>query len=157
MVGLEFAVKSEESLTRKIKSEATEKGITVEEAAAGMRDVNRYTMQLAEDAFVAGYNKTMKALQQNGHEVIRVKNTLANPNAEYRGVNTNLKSPEGDVWELQFHTAKSLEIKEANHKLYEIQRLDSTTASQKKELGEKMAKNAASIPTPKGIESISSK
>lgn len=154
MVGLQYAVKSEESLTRKIKTEMAEKGVTAKEAGASMKDVNRYTMQLTEDNFVNGYNSTMDALRKNGYEVARVKNTLANPNAEYRGVNTNIKSPDGSIWELQFHTAKSLEVKEINHKLYEKQRLDTTPAAEKAALGKQMAQNAASIPTPKGIENI---
>ena len=154
MVGLAYAVKGEGSLTRKIETEMAEKGVTAEEAAASMRDVNRYTMQLTEDNFVAGYNGTMEVLRKQGYEVARVKNTLANPNAEYRGVNTNIKSPDGSVWELQFHTAKSLEVKEVNHKLYEKQRLDTTPAAERAALGKQMAENAASIPTPKGIESI---
>lgn len=154
MIGLQYAVKSEESLSRKIKSEMLEKGVTVEEAAASIRDVNRYTMQLTEDNFVSGYNSTMETLRKNGYEVARVKNTLANPNAEYRGVNTNIRNPDGSVWELQFHTAKSLEVKEVNHKLYEKQRLDTTSAAEKAALGREMAQNSAAIPTPKGIESI---
>lgn len=154
MVGLEYAVKGEGSLTRKIKTEMAEKGVTAKEAAASMRDVNRYTMQLTEDNFAAGYKSTMAALQKSGCEIARVKNTLKNPNAEYRGVNTNIKNPDGSIWELQFHTAKSLEVKEVNHKLYEKQRLDTTPAAEKAELGRQMAQNAASIPTPKGIETI---
>lgn len=154
MVGLDFAVKSRESLSRKIKSEAKEKGITLEEAAGNMKDVNRYTMQLKEDNFVSGYNKTVKNLQSQGYEIVRVKNSLQNPNAPYRGVNTNVKSPDGSIWELQFHTKTSLDIKEVNHKLYEKQRLDDTPASQKVALGEEMARNAAAIPTPPGIENI---
>ena len=71
-----------------------------------------------------------------------------------KGLNTNIKSPDGSIWELQFHTAKSLEIKEINHKLYETQRLDNTPAAKKAELGKQMAANAAAIPSPKGIETI---
>ena len=154
MVGLEYAVKGEGSLTRKIKTETLEKGCSAAEAAASMKDVNRYTMKLGEDNFASGYEKTMKTLESQGYEVVRVKNTLANPNAPYRGVNTNIKSPDGSIWELQFHTAKSLEVKEVNHKLYETQRLDKTPAAKKAELGATMAQNAASIPTPKNIEKI---
>ena len=154
MVGLQYAVKSESSLTRKITTEIKEKGITAEEAAASMKDVNRYTMQLKERNFVSGYEGTMKSLQNNGYEVVRVKNTLAKKDAEYRGINCNIKSPDGSIWELQFHTAKSLEIKEINHKLYEEQRLDTTPKAQKKALGEEMIRNAKSIPTPKNIGNI---
>lgn len=154
MVGLDFCVKGEGSLTRKIKTEMSENGSDVKAALARMRDVNRYTMQLGEDNFVSGFESTMKTLQSQGHEVVRVKNTLGDPNAPYRGVNTNIKAPDGSIWELQFHTAKSLEIKEVNHKLYETQRLDKTPAAKRAELGRQMAENAASIPSPAGIEKI---
>lgn len=154
MVGLDFAVKGEGSLTRKITSEIKDKGITAEEAAASMKDVNRYTMQLNEKNFTNGFNGTMKSLQDNGYEVVRVKNSLAKEDAEYRGINCNIKSPDGSIWELQFHTAKSLEIKEVNHKLYEEQRLDTTSKARKTELGEQMIKNAKSIPTPDNVGSI---
>lgn len=154
MVGLEYAVKSEGSLTRKIKTEMGKNGSDVKSAVDDMKDVNRYTMQLKEDNFVSGYESTMKTLKAQGFEVVRVKNTLGDPNAEYRGVNTNIKSSDGSIWELQFHTAKSLEIKEVNHKLYETQRLDKTPAAKKEEIGKQMAQNAASIPAPAGIEKI---
>ena len=154
MVGLEYAVKGEGSLTRKIRTEMKEKGVTAKQAADSMKDVNRYTMQLNEDNFASGYNKTMKTLESQGYEVVRVKNTMGDTSAPYRGVNTNVKSPDGSIWELQFHTAKSLEVKEVNHKLYETQRLDKTPPAKKAELGKQMAANAASIPSPKDIESI---
>ena len=154
MVGLEYAVKGEKSLTRKIRTEMKEKGVTASEAAASMKDVNRYTMQFNEDNFASGYKSTMKTLESQGYEVVRVKNTMGDTKAPYRGVNTNVKSPDGSIWELQFHTAKSLEVKEVNHKLYETQRLDKTPAAKKAELGQQMASNAASIPSPKGIETI---
>lgn len=155
MVGLDFAVKSEGSLTRKIRSEMKEDGgISVSEAAARMKDVNRYTMQLTEDNFASGYKQTMDTLAGQGYELVRVKNTLTNPNAAYRGVNTNIRNPDGSIWELQFHTKTSLDIKEVNHKLYEKQRLDDTPAAEKASLSKQMAQNAASIPTPKDIESI---
>lgn len=154
MVGLDFCVKGEGSLTRKIKTEMGENGSDVKAALSEMRDVNRYTMQLGEDNFVSGFESTMKTLQSQGHEVVRVKNSLGDPTAPYRGVNTNIKAPDGSIWELQFHTAKSLEIKEVNHKLYETQRLDKTPAAKRAELGRQMAENAASIPSPAGIEKI---
>lgn len=154
MVGLKYAVKGEDSLTRKIRSEMKEKGVTAKEAADSMKDVNRYTVQLDENNFASGYKTTMSTLESQGYEVVRVKNTMGDTSAPYRGVNTNIKSPDGSIWELQFHTAKSLEVKEVNHKLYETQRLDKTPAAKKAELGQQMASNAASIPSPKGIETI---
>ena len=154
MAGLEFAVKTEGSLARKLKTESKETGLPVGTAAKNMKDVNRYTMVLKEDNFVDGFDKTMKALQSQGYEIVKVKNTLKNPTAEYRGVNTNLKDPDGSIFELQFHTQKSLDVKEPNHLYYEEQRLDTTSPERKKELGILMAKNAASITTPKNIEKI---
>ena len=154
MVGLKYAVKSEASLTRKIKTEMGKNGSDVKAAVDDMKDVNRYTMMLTESNFVSGYESTVKALQSQGHEVVRVKNSMGDTTAPYRGLNTNVKAPDGTIWELQFHTARSLEVKEVNHKLYETQRLDKTPAEKRAELGRQMAQNAASIPSPVGIEKI---
>lgn len=154
MDGLDFAVKGTGSLTRKIRDEAAEKGISMPEAAKDMKDVNRYTMKFTEENFVDGYNKAMKELQGQGYEIVKVKNTLKDETAAYRGVNTNLKAPDGSIFELQFHTQKSLDVKEPNHKLYEEYREKTTSKERKAELDKLMSDNAKSIPTPPGIENI---
>lgn len=40
----------------------------------------------------------------------------------YNGINTIVRIPTGEEIEIQYHTPRSLEVKEKQHKLYEIQR-----------------------------------
>lgn len=154
MVGLDYKLKGEGSLHRKIRDESIEKGITPEEAAKKMYDVNRYTVQNDEKNLTATIKNTLSTMEKQGYEVMRVKNTLAKEDAEYRGINMVVKAKDGGMFELQFHTQKSLEIKEVNHKLYEKQRESTTSRAEKIRLGEEMRANAKSIPTPDDIGTI---
>ena len=81
--------------------------------------------------------------------MIEVTNTLKDVSASYRGINTLVQNARGYVFELQFHTKESLEVKEKNHKLYEEQRLASTSKLRKLELDKTMRKNAQMIPIEK--------
>lgn len=154
MVGLEFAVKSEDSLTRKVSAEVLATGGDPETIAKGKYDVNRYTMQGDEKNLASIANGTIGELRSQGYKVVELKNTLANEEAEYRGINMKLQDPNGVKIELQFHTAKSLEVKEINHKLYEEQREVTTSKARREELGKMMKANAKSIPTPDDIASV---
>ena len=74
-----------------------------------------------------------RPLEGLGYKFVRVKNTLKDESAVYRGVNTQVKTPDGYTFEIQFHTPQSLAIKEKNHVLYEQARvLDLSTLDGKK-------------------------
>jgi hypothetical protein len=114
---------------------------------------------LSDPKKVRPYKSAVKALQlleKKGFKTARIKNTLANEDAPYRGVNCVIQAPDETMFELQFHTPKSLEVKEVNHKLYEEQRLDDTPEERKEELGRIMSENCKSIPTPEGLDKIGS-
>lgn len=155
MVGLEYRLKTAESLERKVKTECKDKALTPEQAIKKMYDVNRYTMQAEEATFTETIKNTFTTLEGEGYTVERVKNTFQR-DKEYVAVNCVLSDKNGTRFELQFHTKKSLEVKEVNHKLYEEQRTDSTSQARKNELGRIMAENTNSIPIPSGIETIKS-
>ena len=160
MVGLEYAVKGAGSLRRKLNTEmneieaATGKRPPASEVVKKMYDVNRYTMQGDEKNLASMANGALKDLKGSGYEIVQVKNTLWDDTAPYRGINCKLKSSDGAQIELQFHTARSLEVKEVNHKLYETARKDNTSAARREQLNAEMAANAKSIPTPDNIQSV---
>ena len=160
MVGLAFAVKGVGSLKRKIDSEqnyvekCTGKRIDASEVVKQMYDINRYTMQGTEKNLANMANGVLRDMQNSGYEIVRVKNTLKVENAPYRGINCQLINKDGIKFELQFHTARSLEVKEINHKLYEKARLDNTSEKTKAKLNSEMANNAKMIPTPDNINSV---
>lgn len=158
MSGLEFRFKSLDSLSRKIDSKINEEGKTLETASKDMKDVLRYTMVLDGNNFVSGFEKTRDKLKEKGYNIYRVKNTFQDGNS-YKGLNTNVKDSQGNIFELQFHTEKSLEIKMGElHEIYEVQRkLDKNNDIEKFDrLERKMVQISLSIPNPKNIDKIKS-
>lgn len=70
-----------------------------------------------------GAAKTLGQLETQGYKVLKVKNTFK-PGAPYKGVNSQVMSPDGQVFELQFHTPQSFDVKQnVTHGLYERFRL----------------------------------
>lgn len=160
MEGLEFKFKGLDSLTRKIKGKIWENEKTLEEASNDIKDVLRYTMILDENNFVDGFEKTKENLAKMGYNIYRIKNTFQDGES-YKGLNTNVKDSQGNIFELQFHTQKSFDLKMGPlHKMYEEQReLDASypeEAERADYLEDKMIEMSKSIPHPKNIESIKS-
>lgn len=155
--GLDFRLKSYESLRRKIETETGEASSTVVKTAGTMKDILRYTYTLPNESFYEDFTHIKIRLEQMGYNFTRIKNSLKDKGVQYRGVNTNVTTPDGYLFELQFHTAESLEVKEINHKLYEKARVLGKSAedqAKKIELDRLMIANADTIPTPKGIERV---
>lgn len=118
MVGLEYRLKRPTSLYRKVLSDIAEQkqagnlNYGIEDALKGMRDVSRFTVALnGDDNFgknVIGYMDAMKKL---GYIPTKFKNSMLQDSL-YKGVNTNFRDPEGNEFELQFHTPESMLAKE---------------------------------------------
>lgn len=156
MIGLDFRLKSESGLQEKVDRKMAEKGLTAREAAAGIADAVRYTMQSSEASLASDTKATFRALAAAGHTVLEVQNSWT-PGSPYKGVNSQVRDPRGVIYELQFHTAKSWDTKDRlNHKMYEEMRSKGTSPQRKQVLGKQMADNAAKIPEPAGITSIQS-
>lgn len=158
--GLEYRLKTKESLERKMKSEYLKlkqdpqnKEISKEElikqAIENMHDVNRYTAILDPDNFVVNYFKINAELKEKGYLIYKCKNTFKIKDATYRGIN-NQYMKDGQYLELQFHTKESFDLKNGIlHKLYEEERSDSTSLNRKIKIQaeEKKLSNALIIPT----------
>lgn len=156
LVGLEFKFKSKESLMRKTSAGAKELNIEFHEALNKVNDILRYTIVHNENGFTQSFFKSKKLLEEKGFEFIRVKNTFKE-NQVYKGINTLVRDKKGNVFELQYHTPKSIEIKEgALHKLYEKQRLLNPVKDKElyKKLTDEMVSLSDMIDIPKGIERI---
>ncbi|EGO2601798.1 hypothetical protein [Enterococcus faecalis] len=145
--GLEFKIKTLDSLFRKMQKEPKAK----------MRDVLRYTEVSSTKSLFKDYRKTMQFLEKKGYEVTAVKNTWNKIEAVYKGVNTNIKTPEGYEFELQFHTKESFDLKNGKlHELYEKQRI----LDKKKDfiewqaIEDEMFSLSSKLQTPNQIERI---
>lgn len=123
-----------------------------------VNDVLRYTFESDAIYFVDNFADIRSSLEGLGYKFVRVKNTLKDKSAVYRGVNTQVKTPDGYTFEIQFHTPQSLAIKEKNHVLYEQARvLDLSTLDgkdQSDELERQMLINSQTISVLPKIDEV---
>jgi 8-oxo-dGTP pyrophosphatase MutT (NUDIX family) len=156
MDSLDFRLKTQDSLERKIRNDVRDTGNTPEQVGAKIFDVNRYTGIFPEKDYAAGTQAVLDQLRAEGNK-LRVKNFWNNDKNPYQGVNVQITSPSGQQWELQFHTEKSLEAKlGALHQLYEKQRvLDPSDVKQRQDYDRQMFHAAAGIPVPRGVAMVS--
>jgi hypothetical protein len=157
MFGLDYRLKTEESLATKIFKDAEGQfsGDLVE-AADNIKDAVRYTMIFDESTYVAGVTDVMSSLEAKGYEVVKFKNNWATDG--YKGVNVQMRSPSGHPMELQFHTPTGIHIKEdVSHPLYK--QLDKVLREQPasdwvEKLNQRIDRAWASVPIPTGASSL---
>ncbi len=154
--GLEYRLKSSESLTRKIISDSHDMEVSLEEAAANIKDVLRYTFIIDENDYTEITKQTLDKLTKDGYSVTAFKNFWAKENIDYQGINSNLKTSDGTIFELQFHTQESYDTKsEKTHKLYEIIRSESSSDEEKAEASRKQHELFLLVPVPAGAKALS--
>lgn len=125
MYGLEYRVKGEGSLTRKIKSVVQETGMSPEEVGrTQIRDAVRYTALFDNDNYLKGATAVQQSLKDQGWEQYdhQFKNYWK-PGDAYDGYNCVFVNDKGFKIELQFHTPQSIQTKEKSHALYEKARV----------------------------------
>lgn len=156
LVGLENRLKSPSSIKRKIEAEVAD-GFSKSLSLNKIRDVIRYTTVFKEGDFVTRYKAMQYLLAIKGYKTIIVKNTWKNDSA-YKGVNTFIQNEDGDVFEMQYHTQQSFDLKNGLlHKLYEQFRNPKTPFHEKEKLLLEMRKLSSKIKVPRGIELIEDK
>ena len=147
MEGLEFRLKATKGLAKKI-SNYMNQGLTLEQAVAKVKDSLRYTMSLDEEQYVMGLFAALKSLENKGHGIAEIKNYWDDGDA-YQGINVVIRHPDGFLYELQFHTPMSFEVKQANHDMYdEFQK--ETDPEKRYDLFIRMSEAASQIPKPAG-------
>lgn len=149
--GLDFRLKSQESLTRKIAADAKAdyRGDTAE-AARMISDANRYTMVTDPANYRSAAESVANDFKSQGYEV-NVKNYWQE-GSNYKGINMALKDTAGNKIELQFHTAESLAMKEStNHPLYEQYRVLDHETPEAKAINDQMVANSATLNTPPNL------
>jgi hypothetical protein len=147
MEGLDYRMKAEKSLARKIDDEKAELGGDVDATADKMSDVVRYTMTFEEPAYTEGVAGTVGGLEVKGYDM-RVKNYWVEGDP-YQGINVAAVHPNGQKFELQFHTPGSLKAKDPIHAEYETYR-ESRDNRTRWTTYRRMTRMAASIAIPAG-------
>lgn len=151
MVGLNFRLKSEESLLRKMLSRAHEHGGDAGMTAANVSDSLRYTMMFSSSRYTQGVKAVLNDLENAGYRT-RVKNYWEKGDA-YQGINVAMMTPKGHPFELQFHTPESLAVKDQTHRLYEDWRTN-PDPQVREELSKEMIGLTDKVPVPSGILSV---
>lgn len=149
LTGLEYKLKTVDSLNRKILDVANEKfNGDLKMAAENISDAVRYTMLTNSSKYMETVNSAVATLKRKGYSAV-VKNTWK-PNSAYKGINVALVSPSGQRLELQFHTAKSLFVKGKIHPMYEEWRVLDPNSPKAETLMSEMIKLSNSLVTPPG-------
>jgi len=156
MEGLDFRLKTADSLTRKIEGGVKAGKGTATQVAADMFDINRYTTVYSEASYAKNVQATLDALRAEGH-TLNVKNywNVALDKNPYQGVNVQITTTSAEKFELQFHTATSLDVKEGQmHIVYEKWRVE-TDEVKRAEYTQQMIDISAAIPVPPTVTSVS--
>ncbi|MGW0737018.1 hypothetical protein [Streptomyces sp. NPDC002851] len=121
--GLEFRLKGEDSLKRKLATDMLEDiNVTPTGALGDIKDSIRYTVEVPARDYTHGVQQAVNDLQARGFENVTFKNTW--DSAGYKGINSTWRDPvSGQVFEVQFHTPESFTAKMDGHALYEKERL----------------------------------
>src|SRR5450759_1034901 len=153
LVGLGNRLKGEERFKEKVSDELQGKpDRSIAEITERMPDAIRYTFQLDADRYAAGYWNIRDRLELIGSEHIMSRNSWDDP--EYKGVNTRWLSPEGQVFEVQFHTPESYQAKQLTHTAYERLRTGPAPGAERPELEAFQEDVSTRIPTPQGALAI---
>ena len=118
LAGMDHQLKSVGSLKEKLKQQMALKNKTLEEAVAGVNDALRYSVVLDPQDFTAGLRGVLASLDDQGHVRVKLNNLFAKHQPAFKSVNVTMRSPEGALWEIQFHTPDTFRLKEQFHDLY---------------------------------------
>lgn len=158
LVGLEHRLKTPSSLTRKLidrtRTRVTQGGVdaqlAINDEAVKANDVLRYTLLLDEKSYWANEEKLRDALMKECGYTITDRWDAWNDKSSraFKGLTLRFKTKEGQVFELQVHTAKSFDIKMGTHEEYEEFRDATTSPERRKALTEYMAGKWAGTSAP---------
>ncbi|MFE9333771.1 ATP nucleotide 3'-pyrophosphokinase [Streptomyces sp. NPDC006925] len=155
LVGFDARLKSPDSLKRKVATSMEEKpGRTVEKALARINDSVRYTLQWPDARYTRGVTVAATTLADWGNSTVKWSTTWGREKG-YKAVNSSWAAPRsGHVFEVQFHTPAGKQAQLRTHKLYEEQRLPSTSPARAQELQREQDRIFAAVPVPEGAAAL---
>jgi hypothetical protein len=155
LVGLEHRLKSEERLKEKIADliDTGAPDAPTEEIARQIPDAIRYTFCAEPEKYCYLYWDIKERLQERGHEMYYSENHWAD--TQYKGINTRWITPEGQRFEVQFHTPESFHAKQTiTHASYERLRNPLTKDEERQELMAFQQEVCLWIAAPDGVTDI---
>lgn len=151
VVGLEYRIKGQDSYLRKIRTNYDPSGNQYE-----INDILRYTYTSDSNNLASKTLETIDKYSALGYNTIKIKNSWYDSDNPYNGINTTIQAPNGQKFEMQYHTPESFELKNGKlHELYEKQRLiKDRTSEEYLLLDDEMMELSSKLKTPSGIERI---
>jgi hypothetical protein len=155
LVGLEHRLKGEERLKEKIAEKIEhEPNKAPNEAARQINDGIRYTFCFDAMDYASGYWDVKQRLETHEYRMVYSKNHWRD-DPEYKGINTRWVTPEGQRFEMQFHTAESYHAKqEVTHGSYERLRSPLTQDDERHALRLYQQEVCSWITVPDGASAI---
>ncbi|MGV7204143.1 XopAD/skwp family type III secretion system effector [Xanthomonas citri] len=157
LAGTQHQLKSLSSLKQKLTQRMALKKQTLEEAAAGVNDALRYSVVLEPQGFTAGLRAVLAALDDQGHARVKLTNQFTEYPPVFKAINVTLRSPEGALWEIQFHTPETFALKERFHDLYKHAHalaLGGASRSEQRKLQAPALEAFKRVASPPGCEEI---
>jgi hypothetical protein len=152
--GIDHRLKGEPRLKEKLSLNAATPDATPADVLREIPDAIRYTFCLQSENYTKGYYEVKQHLESFGYEMYRSKNSWEN--AEYKGINSRWVTPEGQRFEVQFHTPESFHAKQhITHDSYERIRNPLTTRSELQKLHSFQREVSSAIRIPEGASDIS--
>ncbi|MFH9748387.1 hypothetical protein ACH4MN_28600 [Streptomyces anulatus] len=154
LIGLEYRLKGDDSLKRKLATDLLEdSAVDPSRVLDDIKDSIRYTMEIPSKSYTQGVQKAVADLQKNGFESVTFKNTWES--AGYKGINSTWRDPvSGQIFELQFHTMDSFVAKMDGHALYELERLPGNSPAQLAAIRAEQSELFGKVPVPRDAGDI---
>ncbi len=159
LYGLENRLKTVDSIQRKINKKQVEDGKSEKESMDSIHDSVRYTAISGNKDFVSNYKEFKKSMSDRGYIEIECKNyfDLFNKGiVKHKAVQSQFSTEDGFIFEVQFQTPESQDVKNKKIPLYEERRKVGIDVKRAKEIENEMEKLALKVPDPPGIEEIKS-
>jgi hypothetical protein len=156
LAGWEFRRKGDDRVKEKL-AEKLEKqpGDEVADVALAMNDAIRYTFCFESASYAEGYRDVTQRLGDCGHRMTYARNHWSS-NPEYKGINTRWVTPDGQRFEVQFHTLESFHAKhELTHAPYERMRNGLTGRGERVQLDAIQREVSRWVPVPAEVGRIS--
>lgn len=151
--GFAFRLKMPNRIAEKIQTDVLDGRGGITSVSEGINDALRYTLRMSPEQYADGVRIALREIEARGGTVLKTKNFWNAPEG-YRGFHAILRDATGARYELQFHTAESLAVKEQSHVLYEIQRQDTTSPAEKKSLQDRIDALWRPLLFPPGVKGL---
>lgn len=155
--GLEHRVKSKKRYLEKMQrvTKGSRDPKLIKEKVDNIHDVIRYTYLGDEKNLKHVFDSAREELEARGYVFKKVTNTWKD-GSKYKGINCTLEAPDGNhtKFELQFHTEKSLEVKEKTHKLYEETQKPDVSPERIYELNQEQIRLSNTVANPENVDKI---